>query len=165
MSSFRIRPRFKHLVKNDQHAVEQKLLAALQTEIPVCESDFRPGYINLRIPLTEIHYWSPQLTLTFESTEEGTIIRGLYGPSPDVWTLFFFGYAAVGVLFTILGMWGFAQYNLGIDAPMLWALPVLAAIGAILYLIAQFGQKLGAEQMYRLHHFYESVIDDKISIS
>lgn len=165
MSSFRIRPRFKHLVREDQHAVEQKILSALQVEMPVCESDFRSGYINLRIPQSEIHYWSPQLTLTFESTEEGTVIRGLYGPAPNVWTLFFFGYAAVGVLSLVIGMWGFARYSLGLGAGILWLLPVLGGVGAALYLIAQFGQKLGAEQMYRLHHFYESLIHDKIAIS
>lgn len=165
MSSFRIRPRFKHLVKEEQQLLEQRILDALKNDTPPCIPKATKGYINLTIPVKDQHFWSPQLTLSFETTDEGTIIRGLYGPNPTVWAIFFFGYVAVGILSTVAGMWGFARYNLGLSAEMLYAVPVLGAVGIGLYIIAQLGQKIGAEQMYRLHHFYEDVIHDKISIT
>lgn len=149
----------------EQVTVEASILQVAAHESQQIVADFTPGYINLKIPLQERLYWSPQLTLTFESTEEGTIIRGLYGPSPNVWTAFFFGYAACGILALIAGMWGFARYSLSLSAEMLWALPVLGEIALSLYIIAQMGQKIGAEQMFRLHLFYEEFIQDKIPIS
>lgn len=165
MSSFRIRPRFKHLVKEAQSDLENRIIHALKAANKSFEYDFRQGYINLKIHRQELHYWSPQLTLTFETTEEGTIVRGLYGPNPNVWTVFFFGYVSLAFLFVVAAMWGFARWNLGLSAEILWSLPVFAAFELGLYLIAQFGQKIGAEQMFRLHLFYEQVVHDKIHIS
>jgi hypothetical protein len=164
MSSFRIRPRFKHLVNEEQDALESRILEAMKVECPPCVPNATKGYINLRIPVDEQHFWSPQLTMTFETTEEGTVVRGLYGPNPTVWAIFFFGYVAVGILGSIAAMWGFARMNLDMSYEILWAVPVFAAIALGLYIASQFGQKLGAEQMFRLHHFYEDVVHDKISV-
>ena len=88
---------------------------------------------------------------------------GLLG-TPTVWAIFFFGYVAVGILGSIAAMWGFARMNLGMSYEILWAVPVFAAIALGLYIASQFGQKLGAEQMFRLHHFYEDLVHDKISV-
>jgi len=165
MSSFRTRPRFKHLVKEEQANLEHRILDALKVDCPPCETDYRPGYLNLKIPRDQQHFWSPQLALTFETTEEGTIVRGLYGPNPTVWAIFFFGYIAVGILSSVAGMWGLARWNLGMSHEILWVLPFLGAIGLALYIIGQLGQKIGAEQMFTLHHFYEDVVHDKISVN
>jgi hypothetical protein len=40
----------------------------------------------------------------------------------------------------------------------LWIFGVMAASMAGLYLLAQFGQKLGASQTFRLHQIYESAM-------
>ncbi len=165
MSSFRIRPRFKHLTAEDKDAIEIRIKSALSLPEPVCNADILPGYINLKIGVKDKHFWSPQLNLTFEETEDGTIIRGLYGPNPTVWAIFFFGYIICGITATIAAMWGFARYNLGMSAEILWVLPVISIFAIALYITAQMGQKIGAEQMYRLHHFYEDLIKDKVPIS
>lgn len=166
MTSFRIRPRFKHLCQEPSKDLETRIKAELDKEGAICVGDCLPGHINLKIPFAQRHFWSPQLNITIEEVEgEGTVIRGLYGPNPTVWAIFFFGYVATGVLIFFLGMWGLTRYSLGMPAGILWAVPVLVAVGIILYLIAQFGQKLGAEQMFTLHHFYEELVHDKISIT
>ena len=126
---------------------------------------FVQGHVDIKIPVAERHYWSPQLHISTEQTDDGTIIRGLYGPNPTVWGLFFFGYLTVGVLSFFAAFWGFSQLTLGHDARILWALPVLAVVALVLYLIAQMGQKIGADQMFRLHYFYEEIFHDKVPIT
>ena len=94
-----------------------------------CSAKILPGFIVLRIRPQDQHFWSPQLSLSYEKDEENesfTVIRGLYGPNPTVWAFFTYGYAALGIIATFIGMYGFSQYSLGQDAKILWALPVLA---------------------------------------
>ncbi len=165
MSSFRIRPRFKHLVTKEVKEVESDILESLASTEEIYTAGFVQGHTHLLIPINERHFWSPQLHLSTEGTEEGTIIRGLYGPNPTVWGLFFFGYGALGMAFFFISFWGMTKWSLGQPATILWALPFIAGVALILYLIAQMGQKVGAEQMYRLHHFYEEIFEDKVKIS
>ncbi len=165
MSSFRVRPRFKHLVTTNSEEVEAVIMSAVRSTNYVYTEGFVQGHADLKIPAEERHYWSPQLHVSTEQTDEGTIIRGLYGPNPTVWGMFFFGYLTVGVLFFFAGFWGLTKLTLGHSAEILWALPALAVVALVLYLVAQMGQKLGAEQMYRLHYFYEEIFENKVAIS
>lgn len=132
-----------------------------------CTAEILPTFIVVNIHPKEVHFWSPQLSISFEADDEDgsfTIIRGLYGPNPTVWAFFFYGYVALGILATFLGMYGFSLYSLGHDAKILWALPVLAVVALALYFVAQFGQKIGAEQMFTLHHFFEDSVGHRIHI-
>jgi len=132
-----------------------------------CSGEILKDFIVLNIRPDEQHFWSPQLSLSFEPDEEDkifTIIRGLYGPNPTVWAFFTYGYAALAIIGTFLGMYGFSQYSLGQDAVILWAVPILALAAFTLYMVAQFGQKIGAEQMFTLHHFFEGSIGHRIHI-
>lgn len=165
MTSFRIRPRFKHLSPIPKNEIERMINQALSEKDAICVGESLPGHVNLKIPLKDRHFWSPQLTITLDENEEGTIIRGLYGPNPTVWAIFFFGYVTIGVAIFFLAMLGFTRMSLGLSYGALWIIPGLLALGVILYFSAQMGQKLGAEQMFSLHHFYEELIHDKISIT
>ena len=119
----------------------------------------------MHLPENDVHYWSPQLRLSLEENEEGTLIRGLYGPKPSVWALFFYFYAAFGILGFFAGMYGFVQLSLDMPAPVLWSLPVLAGFSIILYLMSQTGQKIGAQQMFTLHNLFESALNTKVRVS
>lgn len=163
MSSFRIRPRFKHQIKGKKDELERRICDVLEKEKQFVFTHL-PDHIQIRIPSKDQHYWSPQLQLSFEQEEDKVIVRGLYGPNPTVWALFFFSYVTIGILGLFVGMWGFSLLMLNKDAWMLWFIPGLGVVALILYLISQAGQKLGAQQMFDLHHFYESVTKDKVII-
>jgi len=105
MSSFRVRPRFKHLVDFDAKEAEGVIMISVQGAEYVFAEGFLQGHADGKIPLSERYFWSPQLHLSTEQTEQGTIIRGLYGPNPTVWGLFFFGYLTLGVLSFFAGFW------------------------------------------------------------
>ncbi len=163
MSSFRIRPRFKHKLKGDQSEIEEKIHQALSDKDQFISSRLA-GHLYIKIHPEEQHFWSPQLDLTFEQEEENVIVRGLYGPKPTLWAIFFFGYVVLGILTIFIGMWGLTRWSLGMSSMVLWTIPVFAIIAAILYFSAQTGQKLGAQQMFDIHHFYEETVSDKIEI-
>lgn len=163
MSSFRIRPRFKHTLKGDQSEIEEKISNAVKGEEQLISTRLS-GHLHIKIHPNEQHFWSPQLDLTFEQEEGNVIIRGLYGPKPTLWAIFFFGYVVLGLLTVFVGMWGLTRWSLGMSSMVLWAIPVFAVLAAILYFSAQTGQKLGAQQMFDIHHFYEQTTGDKIEI-
>lgn len=164
MSSFLIRPRFKYLIVSEKNELELKIRNRLQTKKQFTVS-YLPGHIYLKINRSKQHFWSPQLHLSFEQKGPNVVIRGLYGPNPTLWAVFFFGYLALSILAIFIGMWGLSRMALEMDASVLWVIPGLAVCALILYFIGQTGQKIGAQQMFDLHHFYESTTGDKIDVS
>lgn len=160
MSSFKIRPRFRQ----EFESTPEQIIALFKdrvendNEFCSCRATFSGNHIILKIPREEQHYWSPQLSLTIEESETGSNIRGLFGPPPSVWTMFAFGYFALGIAFIITAIIGLSFQALHKPTWMFWLLPVYLVVALVLYIIAQFGQKLGAEQTFTLHHFYEETI-------
>ncbi|MEP1096315.1 MAG: hypothetical protein ABJG78_14460 [Cyclobacteriaceae bacterium] len=163
MSSFGIRPRFKHSQRGERSQIEAKIRNALDNEKQFIATQLS-GHLHIKVHPDEQHFWSPQLDLSFEQEEEEVIIRGMYGPKPTLWAVFFFGYVVLGILTIFVGMWGLTRWSLGMSSMVLWAIPVFAALAAIMYFMAQTGQKLGAQEMFDIHHFYEETIGEKIHI-
>ena len=164
MSSFRIRPRFIQSLHESPEEIYGKFRDRLTEKDGQVTGIAIPNHIILKIHEEQRHYWSPQLSLSLEEKGDGTLVRGLYGPNPNVWATFFFGYAAIGIIALFTGMIGLSQWFLGLTAYWLWAIPVCLFIFLLLYLIAQAGQKVGAQQMFELHHFYEETIGEKVVI-
>ena len=108
------------------------------------------NHVILKIPHKDQHYWSPQLTLELEEVDGKTLIRGLFGPKPGVWTMFVFFYSAIGFL-TLMGLiFGLSQMMLKMEAYGLWSFPVGSVLLIGLFIISKVGQRLGNEQMKRL---------------
>lgn len=167
MTSIRVRPRFKQLVKLPPDELQAHLEERLSAPDAICvKGNSAPGFIVIQIPHQEQHFWSPQLSLELEEDEEegGTIVRGLYGPNPTIWALFTFGYATVGILALFTAIISFSTISLGKESPFVWLLPFYALAGLGLYFVSQFGQKLGAEQTFQIHHFFEEAIGDRVRI-
>lgn len=164
MSSFRIRPRFKHQIAGEKDALENRICEALKEQKQFSSLQL-PGHIYVKIHPAHQHFWSPQLHLTFDQDNDHVIIRGLYGPNPSVWAVFFFGYVILGLLACFIAVWGFSVWSLGKEADILWGLPILMLMASILYLASQFGQKMAAQQMYDIHHFYENLTQDRVEVN
>jgi hypothetical protein len=164
MTSIRIRPRFNQIIKEPQEKIEARLKSKLKDPDIDCVGRVIPGFIVIKIPRSDRHYWSPQLSLSLEEHEDGTLVRGLYGPNPTVWAMFTFGYSALGLIALFISIIGFSKVSLGLEAPVLWALPILGGLAVILYFVAQTGQKIGVEQTFTIHHFYEESIGEKVHI-
>jgi len=164
MTSFRIRPRFKQLRTEEPEVIENALKQRIDKNKDQFTGIFIPGHITIKINAQHRHFWSPQLNLSLENIQDVTVIRGLYGPNPTVWAIFFFGYASLGIILVIVGMLLLSQYMLGMEAKLWWVIPACLVFATALYIVAQIGQKIGASQMFDLHHFYEESVGEKVSI-
>ncbi|MCC5943732.1 MAG: hypothetical protein JJT94_02255 [Bernardetiaceae bacterium] len=166
MTSLRIRPRFQRTSKQTPEALMQRFEEKLNQCERGCVGSIIPeNHVLIKIKQEDRHFWSPQLWLTFDAETDGTTtIRGLYGPGPSVWTLFIFGYGALGVLALFIGIAGFSQLSLDMPAHILWALPVIGLLALAIYISAQIGQKLGAQQTFQIHHFLEETLEERIII-
>ena len=170
MSSFRIRPRFSQRFDLEPDQVRARIvdyIARGDERPPGSRVEVKnfPGYVTLRIPEEDQHFWSPLLNLSLDSGGEGkTVIHGIYGPNANVWTIFLYGYLLFGSLAMFAGLLGISQWVVGVKAWGLIALSVLSGVLIGLYLLAQFGQKLAARQTYLLHLTYEAAVGRAVEI-
>jgi hypothetical protein len=166
MSSFRLRPRFSHELELGVGEAREWIAGQLRLKGERCEVKSFPGFICLRIPVEDRHYWSPRLNISLDSEGEGkTLVQGTYGPNANMWSSFLYGYLLVGSLGLFSGMLGFCQWWLNMQAWGLWVFSAMLAIGIGMYLLAQFGQKVGAKQMFLLHQIYEDAVGREVDIS
>jgi len=150
-NNLRLRPRFREKVNFPPAIVKKNILATLKEKSDKWSGKIVDNHIILKIPDDQQHYWSPQLTLELEEIENGTLIRGLFGPKPGVWTMFVFFYSSIGFL-TLMGLlFGLSQLMLKMDAYGLWSVPVGMLILLCLFLMSKIGQGLSQEQMYQLN--------------
>lgn len=159
-NKLRIRPRFRKAVSYAPEMVSAKIKSALESEEATCSGKIIKDYVVLKIPTSQQHYWSPQLTLELESNKRGSLIRGLYGPKPGVWTMFVFFYSSIGFL-TLMGLiFGLSQMMLKMNPYGLW----LALIGSVLllglFIVSKIGQGLGLKQMHQLKDFLDNSLKD-----
>lgn len=164
MSSFRVRPRFCQHLPYPPEEVEQRIAAKLKERCHGCSLLHFPGYLTLRIPEEKQEFWSPQLQLSLDPEGAGTRITGIYGPRTNVWSMFLYGYLVVGVLGSFTGIFGIAQWVVGVRPWGLIPCAVFLVIGVALYVLAQLGQKFGARQTYTLHLAYEAAVGESAEI-
>lgn len=117
-------------------------------------------HIFIRIPKSKQHFWSPQLHLEiYKIEDQPTVIKGLYGPSPKVWTLFMFLHFIVGTLFIGASIWLYT--NLKLDRPYILqivTLIVLFILWFVLYFSGRIGKQTGKKEMLALQDFFNQTI-------
>lgn len=150
-----VRPRFRTETAMSYEEIAERINSRLKAEGAPCRGFVKNGQARLTLPAEEQHYWSPQLQISFEESENGTLMRGMYGPRPAVWTMFVFFYALIGFAMLVISMIGLSYLTLDKPATILWAVPVLAVVFLSLYLVSYSGKKLGYDQMVTLHRFIE----------
>lgn len=151
-----VRPRFSVLTQLSAEEIKQKIQKALDSDTASCKGKVYDQFASLSLPADQLHYWSPRLRMTIEETNEGTEVRGLYGPKPAVWTMFVFFYSVIGFATIIVAMLGMSYLTLDKPAGILWLVPVFVAMFFSLYLVGYFGKKTGYPQMVVLHQFIEN---------
>lgn len=158
IQTLRSRPRFRRTVHHHPNDVLEKFRDRLSSSTLVTGS-VATHHVSVRITKSNEHFWSPQLGLEIEEDEAGSLIRGLYGPKPSIWTLFIFCYAVFGIGTLAMLFWGLSQWQIGQYPWALWFVPGgFLTIGGI-YLLTQFGQKIGFQQLEILHIFFTETID------
>lgn len=158
-NKLRVRPRFRESVRLSSEQIKSNIKDLLSTNPEICTGEIVDHHVILKIPKDQQHYWSPQLNLELEDSKKGTLIRGLFGPKPGVWTMFVFFYSAFGFL-TLLGLiFGLSQMMLKMNAYGLWAVPAGTFVIVGLFVMSKIGQNLGKKQMHQLHDFLREAVD------
>jgi ABC-type multidrug transport system fused ATPase/permease subunit len=154
-SDIHLRPRFKMEFGESQ----QKLLTKFQSNVKnaTCKYCVKviDGHIVIDIPAEENHFWSPQLHIEIEQVEENkSIVKGLFGPKPQVWTLFMFIHFAMAFAFIGFSIIAYVQWTLKSDYKtaliITFTLPIL---WIVMYFLGTIGKKRGHKQMDELHDF------------
>lgn len=119
------------------------------------------NHVILNIIGEEAHYWSPQLNFRVEQDEQiqnHSVVSGLIGPKPEVWTLFMFVYFSVGILGFFISSYGVSKLILGTYSPFLLAFPIAILFMLTAYQAGKYGEQLGADQIELLKQFVREAI-------
>ncbi len=157
-AEYHVRPRFQVEVPHALEEITSRIRSGLKQENSPCQGKINKDFVTLQLHTDEQHFWSPQLTLSIEKTEEGSLLRGLYGPRPTVWTMFVFFYTAIGFSALIIAIVGLTNRMFDEPSNILWWIPVLLIAFLSLYWVAYKGQKLSHDQMVKLHQFLEDTV-------
>ena len=109
----------------------------------------------------EVHYWSPQLSFRVELDEQNpnqSVVFGLIGPKPEVWTMFMFVYFTIGVLGFFISSYGYAKWSLGEFSNMVLAFPIAIVFMLTAYGVGKYGEQLAKNQSEMLKQFVREVI-------
>ena len=96
-----------------------------------------------------------------EEETNKTLLKGLFGPKPQVWTLFMFIHFVIGVSF--LGFAALLYTNISLNESIFFPLIMvvfLPLIWILLYFLGKIGKDTGKNQMKKLHNFMIKVIHD-----
>lgn len=154
-----LRPRFTIDLNENNEKVIEKFKTTLKGN--TCPSRFSDGHIIIDVPRKEEHFWSPQLNLEVVETEENkSSVKGLFGPKPQVWTLFMFIHFIVGISFLIFGVMLYVNWSLN-ESLMLPLMMVifLPLFWTVLYFLGRIGKSTGHQQMDDLHELMTAVLE------
>ncbi|MEZ4883317.1 MAG: hypothetical protein R3E32_01180 [Chitinophagales bacterium] len=156
-----LRPRFSFNVPYSVERILEKIQLKLNEDNAPCKGSVVTHHVILDIPIKDRHYWSPQLHLEVEEDEEkekGSLVRGIIGPRPAVWTLFLFIYAVIGIIGLMVSLYGLSKWSLGEFSIALFGLPIAFVLMSSAYLTSRYGEKLGHEQVEILKDFLRAAL-------
>lgn len=156
-----LRPRFSIELSASAHEVCERFSEAFKNKTTTLKGSIVAGHIFIRIPAKDDHFWSPQLHLeVVELTDQRSELKGLFGPKPQVWTLFMFVHFILAVGFIGFLAMLYSKFTLK-ESPVfpISMLVGIAIVWLLLYLFGNFGKETGKKQMKRLHDFMINVID------
>lgn len=87
-----------------------------------------------------------------------TIIAGLIGPTPKVWTMFVFIYAALAIIGFFISSHGVSQWMLGKYSHSIWAFPIALVLMLTAYLAGREGESLGVDQVEQMKQFVRDAL-------
>jgi hypothetical protein len=158
MSRTRFRPRYRYVSNLPKDTVLKKIGENLRETRLSLEGQVIQEHAFVRIPEKDQHYWSPELHIWVREEESETVVFGVMGPKPKIWTMFVFFYTAVLTLWFFGSSYGIIQLWLGMEAPFLWSIPAGLIGTGLVFGAAQYGQFKGREQMEVLKMFMDETV-------
>jgi hypothetical protein len=157
-----MRPRFRLEVPEPPDAVVGRIDERLKLPDSSCSGMVAENHhvVELRVHERDRHFWSPALSVTVtDDADSGSVIHGLIGPDPNVWTLFAMLYMGILTFLAGVGIFGLIQWWLDLTPWGLYLVPVLLVALVAMYGISRIGQKLATPQTIVLRAFLEEALD------
>jgi len=161
-NNIELRPRFTI----DVNSTVDDMVDLLEEELTDSKLPFRKvgKHFFIDIPKKENHFWSPQLQIEVLPKGNKSVLKGLFGPKPQVWTMFMFLHFIIAFLFVVFGILYYVNSSLGksvfLAICMLVALPV---IWIFLYALGRIGRSTGNQQMNQLKSFLTGVLNEGVA--
>ncbi|MCK5638907.1 MAG: GTP-binding protein [Flavobacteriaceae bacterium] len=158
-----LKPRIKIEMNENEEEVLNKFKNNLNNSDCKYCSKITDNHVIVDVPENEDHFWSPQLHVEIEKDEnKKTIVRGVLGPKPQVWTFFMFLHFAVALAFIVFFVIFYSNWSLNQDYTFAMIMCiVMPIIWIALYFFGQLGKKFGYNQMVELHNFLMNTLDKK----
>lgn len=157
-----LRPRFKMELNENNETILKRFddLKTSQKNFTITRID---NHVFIKYPKKDQHFWSPQLHLEIDEVDaNSSLLHGLYGPNPTVWTMFMFLHFMVAGLFIAFGIWAYTNWSLKSDFIVQVSLMVLMIIlWFVLYFAGRIGRDSSKKEMMQLHDVMESIIQQK----
>jgi len=156
-----LKPRFKIEKREDKAIIIKKF----SDEFDHGGSNFLGKIVDHHIIIDvhkeTAHFWSPQLHVEVEEGEKGgTLIKGLYGPKPQIWSLFMFMHFGVALAFMVFLVLAYTRWSLDQDYSFaLMMCIIMPILWFFLYFIGRLGRKKGAEQIHQIDAFLNEVLN------
>ena len=163
IKKLRSRPRFKVYTR----ASKERLIEVIQKHLKE-RTKTVGGYANkefamVRLRKDKTKYWAPQLQIRWEIDEDDesiTVVRGIIGPRPNVWTLFMFCYGLAGALIITLGSYAIAEYYVKGYSNWIWSIPFAICLALGAYLASKIGQRISKDHLKEIEDFVNEVFSD-----
>lgn len=157
LTSIRTRIRFKLKTNLSPESYSENLKQYLSENKTEFTGNINKEIATIYVRNDNQQFWKPNLALRTELDNGTTYIRGIFGPSPSVWTFFMFLY----FLFSVAWMTFFTMHYVekqikSNEYP--WSLAAsFIALGLLLstYIAAQIGQRLSQKEIQQLRKFAE----------
>ena len=83
-----LKPRFKFKYSDSKKALIDCFEKKLKSDDCDFPSKIVGHHIVIDVPEEEDHFWSPQLHVEVEDEDDHTVVKGILGPKPRIWTFF-----------------------------------------------------------------------------
>ena len=154
-----LRPRFKITLQYNNETVLKAfdISKVSQKEFIVNRID---DHVFIKFPKQKQHFWSPQLHLEInEVDEKSSLLHGLYGPNPTVWTFFMFLHFMVAGLFIAFSIWAYTNWALKASYALQVSLMLfMVIVWFALYFAGSIGKASSKNEMLELQEFMNKVL-------
>lgn len=148
-----LKPRFRLRYKESQQDILQQFREELAKEDCVYTSKIVDHHVVIDVPKEEEHFWSPQLHIEVEKEGDLTVVKGILGPKPKIWTFFMFLHFIVAIAFFVFFVIAYSRWSLDQEHTFSMVMCLLMpVIWVALYFFGQLGKKFGYKQMVGLHN-------------
>lgn len=156
-----LRIRFEKAVPQSPLAVMAKFQKASEGLHPQFNIKQMEQHVWISMARDHKKYYSPTLHLELEDhgDTENTLIRGLFGPDPGLWTLFMFLHFVVAGIFIMFLTFAYSNWVLKQSYALdLSVMGLMAIAWAALYFFARNNRKKGMPQAKAIEELIEGIL-------